>query len=685
LAAVLTACFLTLLALPAALLADEPAAVTLTANPGIILADGKSTTTIAAVATTQGGHAVPDGTAINFSTTAGSLSAQSVSTTGGIARVTLTSAPIAQRAMIAARFLTSGAGASGQITVEFTNDSAIANTDQRSEEWVQISSSDYLGYGGDSRIVDAFGKKQGAHFSYRGVTIDADAMQVDLGANIVRARKATIYHNRTTVTTADSLYYEYLTHSGTAVVENASKGGSLEAVRIIGVDLTVSILADDQAPAGDRYQFADTSGDHLNVTASSLSVKPGDKIQFRRAAVFVDGKKIIGLPIHIMPINTDQVFGQQVLGYGTDGMYLNMPYYIGATARTTDTFFVRSLSASRENGTFSTRPSPFSLDFEHSYKLASGDGDGSFQVLGIQRTGEAGLRWRHNHLIGHDTRTYLYIDRPNSSSIFSTATVNHQFKGFSANVSNSLSNSTSIFNSSFQERRLTAYVETAQRKLFGSEKTGVRLVTDLTTSTGTRTQKFNGQSVSTRTDTRGADMRFFTPAIQLTKRTTFSDSFNIGASRDDYANRSAVTMNSSLGLQTRVGATSSVNFSYEYRHDPLNQTFRIINNNITLQNLADVHTFGMSLYTAAPDNKWDFSLSSNIAAPTSDLSTFAALNFRVANAWRFGLTNTIGRTGGLFYKDYGLSLGRRIGQREIAVSWGAIDHRVRVNLDSARF
>src|SRR5690348_6034060 len=82
-------------ALPAGLaLAQAPATVTITASPSVILADGQSTTIISAQVASGSDHAVPDGTLVRFSTTSGILSASTATTTGGVARVTLTSSPL---------------------------------------------------------------------------------------------------------------------------------------------------------------------------------------------------------------------------------------------------------------------------------------------------------------------------------------------------------------------------------------------------------------------------------------------------------------------------------------------------------------------------------------------------------------------------------------------------------------
>ncbi|MBN1355561.1 Ig-like domain-containing protein [bacterium] len=72
------------------------------ANPSDIPADGYSTSTISAVVTDARGESVPDGTAVDFSTSGGTLSAGSATTEAGRASVTLTSETVPKSAKVSA-------------------------------------------------------------------------------------------------------------------------------------------------------------------------------------------------------------------------------------------------------------------------------------------------------------------------------------------------------------------------------------------------------------------------------------------------------------------------------------------------------------------------------------------------------------------------------------------------------
>ncbi|MCD6266247.1 MAG: Ig-like domain-containing protein, partial [Deltaproteobacteria bacterium] len=89
--------------------------VTVTAGSASIVADGSSSTLITATVKDANGNNIADGTTVNFTTTAGTLSAASATTTNGVATVTLTSPTNLGSATVTA---TCG-GASGTVSVSF--------------------------------------------------------------------------------------------------------------------------------------------------------------------------------------------------------------------------------------------------------------------------------------------------------------------------------------------------------------------------------------------------------------------------------------------------------------------------------------------------------------------------------------------------------------------------------------
>ena len=204
------------------------ASISLAAAPDVIYADGKSSTVITATVQDSGGHAAPDGTSVRFTTTLGTLTPDTVATTSGVARVSLTSISTAGTAKVTATVFGSGlqgTSASGT-SVEFTADrESLFDKDAR---WIRMDCPQYLIYSADTHIIEAQGKNRSAHLDYKALDITADAMQVDLQTETVLARNAVLQRGRHTLRVSE-IRYDLLTASGIAVLS-----GAAEAVTVTG-------------------------------------------------------------------------------------------------------------------------------------------------------------------------------------------------------------------------------------------------------------------------------------------------------------------------------------------------------------------------------------------------------------------------------------------------------------------
>ena len=450
----------------------QQASLELSASPDIILADGSSSTAITAVAIGSGGGSVPDGTQIRFSTTKGTLSAQAVASASGIARVTLTSDPLPGTAVVSVNFINGHDAANGQLSVQFTVDKSLANSNTADQGWLSVSSTKYLAYSADSKTIDASGSKQGVHLSYQGLSIEADALQVDLGTGYVRARNAVLQHGRSATVHAQIAAYNLNSMQGDAILadEPGQSGRTVANVALSGADLEFKPLTQEQAGQvgqGSTYTFVDISDSRVLVTAAAVSVKMNDRIQFRRASVYVQGKKIVSLPYHVMPLSTGQIFGQQLLGYGTNGLFLDVPYYLSLSPHGTGTLSLRSLAASEQNGTYYYGRSGMALDFDQKYNDPQGDGVGDFQVLGLSRS-DFGLRWNQTQRISSSARGYFNIDSPQHNGVFASSNITQQLKGMSLNFNGSINTAPTLAGISTDSNSLSTYLASDAHTLFGT-------------------------------------------------------------------------------------------------------------------------------------------------------------------------------------------------------------------------
>ena len=668
--------------------ASGQASISLSAAPDVIYADGKSSTVITATVQDSGGHPAPDGTSVRFTTTLGTLTPDTASTTSGVARVSLTSVSTAGTANVTAAAFGSGlAGTSASnASVEFTADrESLFNKDAR---WIRVDCPQYLIYSADTHIIEADGKDRSAHLDYKALDITADALQVDLQTQTVLARGAVLQRGRHTMR-ASEVRYDLLTASGTAILADTS-----EAVTVTGTDLETVQQPVDPAELpliNNPYRFVDLSSSRVVVSARAITADPNDQIQFRRATIYSDGRKLLSLAYHVMPMNTDQIFGQQLIGVGSAGVYVNVPFYYNVTTHSRGTIYLRnaavsgaSIGSSLSTGTsfFGSQAAPhgMALDLEQTYDVGH-TGSGQFLVSGITRS-SWGAQWTHTQRLDDQTSSYFLVDYPDHRSLYATSNVSRQFNGFSFNVSAAGSRDPGNGGYSASSMTLNTYLQTTPRTLGHS---GLNYTTDLGTEHGTLTESSpETGKVVTPVSTTSADVRFFTAPLHLDKRTQFTDSFSVGQAFGGVHHSFAPTVAASLGLTRSFRKSDALTLNYTFSYDPLLSQLGTSSSGLNpLQDLLQSTTQHRltATYFATLLPRVTMSLSGSYGLPLNDRSMFATTTYRINSDWGIGLAASFERYLTDTYQDVEYSVSRRILGRDLTFYYST--RTKKVNFDFA--
>ena len=104
----------------------------------------------------------------------------------------------------------------------------------------------------------------------------------------------------------------------------------------------------------------------------------------------------------------------------------------------------------------------------------------------------------------------------------------------------------------------------------------------------TTQEEYNGQTLTTNARTQAFGVRMFTPAQNFGRRTSLTNSYDISGSYDSIQERSALTMDASLGLNQKLTPTTISSFTYNWTHNPLNQSLEIVGNNLVVQRIPDL-------------------------------------------------------------------------------------------------
>ncbi len=669
-------------------LAAGQATISLVAAPDVIYADGKSSTVVTATVSDSGGHPAPDGTSVRFTTTLGTLTPDTAATTSGVARVSLTSVNTPGTAKVSAAAFGGGLqGMSGSgASVDFTADrESLFNKDAR---WIRIDCPQYLIYSADMHIIEADGKNRSAHLSYKALDITADSMQVDLQTQTILARGAVMQRGRHVLRVSE-LRYDLLSGSGTAILADTA-----EAVTVTGADLEAVQLPADPAQLplqSNQYRFVDLSDSRVVVAARAITADPNDQVQFRRATLYSDGHKLLSMAYHVMPINTNQIFGQQLVGVGSAGIFLNVPFYYDVTTHSRGTVYLRnaavsgaSLGSNLSSGTsfFGSHAARhgMALDLEQSYDVGR-TGSGQLLVSGITRSGW-GAQWTHTQRLDDRTSSYFIVDYPEHRSLYASSNLSRQFDGFSLNVAASGSRDPGNGGYSASSATLSTYIQTNPRTLGHS---GVNYTADLGTQHGQLVENSpETGKIVTPISTTSVNARFFTAPVQLDKRTQFTDSLSVGQAFGGISRRFAPTVAASLGLSRSFRKSDTLSLNYTYSYDPLlSQLGSSASGLNPLQALLQSTTQQRltATYFAVVVPRVTVSFSGSYGLPLNDRGLFATATYRINDNWGIGLASSYQRYLTDSYQDIEYSISRRILGRDLTFYYS--NRTKKVNFDFA--
>lgn len=704
--------------------ASGRADLSISAAPAVILADGKSATTLTATVRDGAGNLAADGTSVRFTTSLGTLETDAASTQSGVARVQLTSAATAGTATVkATAFVGSGGSSAGLLTVEFTSDRDALFAGPGAG-WIRMDCPQYLVYSADSKIVEAQGRKGSAHLNYKSLSVVADSFQLDIQTQQLLARNATLQRGRRILQTAQ-LRYNLADGAGVAVVLTSPPGerhATYSSVAVKGYGLETVPLDADAAQAGvedNLYRFADIADSKVVVSARAISVDPGNQVQFRRAAIYSDGKKVLSVPLHVMPLSTQELFGQQVLGFGSQGLVVDVPFHYHVSPGGMGTLYLRNSAVSGGGsrsvgsgrfGSSGARPG-LALDLEQTYSAGRG-GSGALSLTGLTRS-EWGAHWNHTQRIDEETSAFLFLDSPSHRSLYGSSSLSRQFKGFSLNVSALGSKDPGFGGYSSSLTSVSAYVATTARQIgltginytanFSMQTSQNSFTAPLSSSQeplqqdrpqppGSHLSAFPGQlqagrTVVTPSSTRGVDLRFFTAPLHPNRRTTLTNALTVGQAWDARTGESRHTVLGTLALNRTTGGNGLLILNYNYRYDPLRSHPNALTSGSPFYSSTQQR---LSLdFSAAPTDRLNFLLSGSYALSRAlgggDSSLFGAVNYRINNDWGLGLSTSMDRFAQYRYNDTRVLLSRRVLGRDVVFTYSTQTKKVHFDLGVASF
>ncbi len=154
------------------------------------------------------------------------------------------------------------------------------------------------------------------------------------------------------------------------------------------------------------------------VSSRRLRVFPRDKVQFEKASIYFNGKKAFGLPLYVLPL--DGSFNPQTDMFSFNsrgGIGVAFPVYYQASSRGTGAVFLRNTMG----GGFGTEASGPSLAIQQQYWLSSrSHGNLSIDQIG---QGDFNVNFAHELQIDRRTTANLFIDSPRHQDLYARTTI----------------------------------------------------------------------------------------------------------------------------------------------------------------------------------------------------------------------------------------------------------------------
>lgn len=612
----------------------------LKAHPQAIVADGRSETTISADVRDSNGNPVADGTTVDFTSSLGTIE-RSAHTMGGVANVRLQSSAVVGTAMLSA--VVENGNAVAQLRVDFLE----PGTEMFNDSFIAISSKKHLGYDVNEKIVDSAG---GVAISSRGLTITAEEAQIDLKSNILKAKAQMggdniVLRRGDKRVEASAVYYDLTSMSG-ILLTPASDGAKRMTFR--GRDLFVKPATDeeDQRRSLDYEPVTDAP---MFIKASSMVIRPGEEVKFKRAVFYVDGSKMIKVPLYVVNLNGGGMGSGQMLSYGSSGLRMDLPFYYSLTPNSTGALRLKR-SDSGGWGYYSGQPG-WELDLQQDYNYA-GTTEGSFVLDRVTSANDWGARWTNRTQFENNSQVYSYLDFPSHSSLYGSTNYTRSFNTWSMSLNTRASK---VINAD-GTLATDAYLQTRAKPALGG-------LFNYSFTTKLSMDTMNKDKVGT-----GVGFQLYGKPAKLGMLGNLSTSLIAGENWGMYG---GPTVSANTGLQRMIGNMGSVGLNYAYTF--YNQA-----------SLYSAHQLSMNLMLN-PNAKWSAFANATVGLTDRNLSAFGSVSYQFQPTLRFEVLGTYQKFGTYNYPDMQFAVAKSIGRQEFSLIWSTAEHRPRFEFSPLHF
>lgn len=624
--------------------------INLRASRTMLLANGKDRAVVIAEVRDATGRPAGNGLEVLFQTSLGTLSIGRAQTFGGIAQVELSSNVVG-----VAKVTATYRGVSNVLEVGFTD-----NPDEmyQGTNYVQVGGGSYIAYSTTDRVIEILGSNGNSRVSYRNFVVTADRMHLHCDGLIVRAMNNVVLKRGKKSVNLSRLYYSLALGKGYAI---ADYQGRLQTVIVSGNDLAIEPL---KTPIPNTYLSLPQLQVRLIVVASGITYFPGDKLQFRHPKFYQDKALLLSLPFYEMALNATELFSDQFISFGTNGFGLELPIYTSLAPGAKTVFYLRH-QQQVGRGYFSQNRG-WSLDAFQGYNSLGGSrSEGSYGFTGLMRD-DWGFRWLHNHEFNSATQGSFYLDFPQHQGIYTNVSMNQQQKRI--RWGNTLTAGQLFGGTNDRSFRNDLYIESQPRALARSKEMLYTFGTNLTNGSSVLPSVKQSQNESTQ----NLNFRAFSKPIPIDNRWTLNHSYTVGQMFTNVGS-SGVTTAATITADHVMHGGGALSLSYDLMYAPAG-----------LYGNPGHHRLGMN-YNLSTNKRIQVSLFGSAFVDADQASLLIDTIYKISGDWRAIITGTFQRFDSASFNDLQLTLGRRIGARELQLTYSTYLKRISLDLTATRF
>ena len=407
------------------------------------------------------------------------------------------------------------------------------------------------------------------------------------------------------------------------------------------------------------------------VAARRLRVFPRDEIQFERASIYYNGGKAFNVPLYVLPLDgsfnpTTDIFSFNSQG----GLSVKFPIFYQASKGGTGALIVRNEPGA---GFSSGRKGP-SLEIDQQYTLSPG----SRGRLGIDQIGNGSpnLNFQHQQTLGGSSVASFFLNVPRGRDIFGRAAITKDFKkaqigleAFYDGPQGRDSTTRGQFYARMRPKNLgkSGFSYTVSANLLAISRYGsTRLVPGTGGGIGIPGQvgdqfvtEYNplfGQTLSAALQA---------PLYQPWRGAQFTG--NLLTTAYNYSNGSrGVAPGITLGYAQSLGNRANLRLDYTYDRSSIG--LYGVGGNFT--------NYISASLDARVTSKVGFSTFLSQSLIDQSIYGSSDLTYRISSKWRAGLFADYSKFGFDNSFNYGWTLGRSIGPRELTINYDAVRSKI---------